>query len=857
MLPILPAPLRFEFFPIRPCSISKRDLGIAGTPVLLFHNPLSDYTSPMRLAAAFFVLCALTTAQPSRSTPRTAHQLYDALNALRLDPASVYQIKPEHRIELRRGDAKISFDQGELIFFAPLDNEITGAVFAGRGHILALPRDTIEKQQMARFLDSPILDQDFASAYIRFTDTTSSDLLHQLQAAGLKPESDFAAASHWDPVLSHINPAHSLRILCGTLLTTPPPYFYASLDGIATGPFDVLLDAMRAEPFLLGQMRITAGSTFYDVWASYKIPDVIPVAPDFRALHYAIDTSILPDHSLDASATVNLRALGAGHRFLIFELSRALNVESVTGADGQKLEYFQNEDMTPQERSVRGNDFLFVVLPRALERDREFSIRFHYRGNIITDAGNDVFFVGARESWYPHFGDSADFAAYDLMMRWPRKLRLVATGTKLDEHEEADFRVGHWKTEKPVSVAGFNLGEYASSSVTSTNYSVDVYANRQVEQQLAKRLASAVTPELLGAGPRRPGLDMNQDIQPLLPNPAIALKQLGKDIDSSIRFYETYSGPFPFRNLSVSQIPGTFGQGWPGLLYISTYSFLSADVQRRAGLSSSSQEHFSDLVPFHEVAHQWWGNIVGWSSYRDQWIDEAIANYLALLFADMHKNPDHTLHVWLQRYRQRLIETASNADQPADEIGALALGTRLDSSKSPGAYDDVIYAKGAWVIHMLREMLRQPETNPDARFNALLRTLVTKYAYRALSTQDFRREIEAVMTPSMDLEGGHSMEWFFEQWIQGTGIPHYRAEFTVRKSDGAPGYSIRGKLFQENVPKSFIASVPLYAVIPGIHPVLLGSVVAAGPETPFHFTSSTQPHKLLIDPQMTLLCTTQ
>jgi peptidase M1-like protein len=811
----------------------------------------------MRLAAAFFVLCALTAAQPSRSTLRTAHQLYDALNALRLDQASVYQIKPEHRIELRRGDAKISFDQGELIFFAPLDNQITGAVFSGRGHILALPRDTIEKQQMARFLDSPILDQDFASAYIRFTDATSADLLHQLQVAGLKPESDSAAASHWDPVLSHLNPAQSMRIFCGTLLSTPPPYFYASLDGIATGPFDVVLDSMRPEPFLLGQVHTAAGATFYDVWASYKIPDAIPIAPDFRALHYAIDTSILPDHSLDATATVNLRALGAGHRFIIFALSRALSVESVTGADGQKLEYFQNEDMTPQERSVRGNDFLFVILPRALARDTEFSIRFHYRGNIISDAGNDVFFVSARESWYPHFGDSADFAAYDLTMRWPRKLRLVATGTKIDEREDGDFRVGHWKTEKPVSVAGFNLGEYASSSVNSANYSIDVYANRQVEQLLAKRLANSVTPELLGAGPRRSGLDMNQDIQPLPPNPAIALKQLGKDIDSSIRFYETYSGPFPFRNLSVSQIPGTFGQGWPGLLYISTYSFLSADVQRRAGLSSSTQEHFSDLVPFHEVAHQWWGNVVGWSSYRDQWIDEAVANYLALLFADMHKNPDHTLHVWLQRYRQRLIEKAANADQPAGEIGALALGTRLNSSKSPDAYDDLIYAKGAWVIHMLRQMLRQPGPNPDARFNALLRTLVTKYAYRALSTQDLRREIETVMTPSMDLEGGHSMEWFFEQWIQGTGIPHYRAEFTVHKSDNGSGYSIRGKLFQENVPQSFIATVPLYAATPGARPVLLGTVVAAGPETQFHFTSSTEPRKLLIDPQMTLLCTTQ
>jgi len=85
---------------------------------------------------------------------------------------------------------------------------------------------------------------------------------------------------------------------------------------------------------------------------------------------------------------------------------------------------------------------------------------------------------------------------------------------------------------------------------------------------------------------------------PVPPSPADALKQLGKEIDSSIRFYETFSGPFPLRNLSVSQIPGTFAQGWPGLLYISTYSFLSSDAQQRAGLTTTGQEHYTELVPY-------------------------------------------------------------------------------------------------------------------------------------------------------------------------------------------------------------------------------------------------------------------
>jgi len=89
-----------------------------------------------------------------------------------------------------------------------------------------------------------------------------------------------------------------------------------------------------------------------------------------------------------------------------------------------------------------------------------------------------------------------------------------------------------------------------------------------------------------------------------------------KSIPRSI-FTKHSAVPFPFHNLNVSPIPGTFGQGWPSLLYVSTYSFLPSEAQQRAGLSTASQEHFTELVPYHEVAHQWWGNVVAWSSYRD------------------------------------------------------------------------------------------------------------------------------------------------------------------------------------------------------------------------------------------------
>jgi hypothetical protein len=617
---------------------------------------------------------------------------------------------------------------------------------------------------------------------------------------------------------------------------------------------------MRRESLLLGQPKAAAGRTFYDVWASYHAPDVAQPTVPFRALRYSIDTFIQPNNSLEAKTEIHFRAETGGERLLALQLSHLLNVDAITGEHGEPLTFFQNEGMTLRERSTHGNDSLYVVLPSAPSRGSEFTLRFRYRGNVIEDAGNSVLYVSAREGWYPHAGDAADFADYDLTMHWPRRLRLVATGTKLDEREDGEFRVGHWRTEKPASVAGFNLGDYVYAALPAAGHSVEVYANKMLEQALNNRLAG---PEF--DAPRMPipigpegqtGTGNLMAIMPSTPRPADALKQLGRDIDSSIRFYENYSGTFPFAKLGVSQIPGNFGQGWPGLLYISTFSFLPPAAQQRAGLSERGQQLFTELVPFHEVAHQWWGNVVGWSSYRDQWIDEAIANYLALLFADSQKNANHSLHVWLTRYRQRLLEKPPiAADRPAAEIGALDLGTRLSSSKSPDGYEEIIYAKGSWVIHMLREMLRQPGTkDPDARFVALLHTLSTKYAYRALSGADLQHEVEAVMTPAMDLDGGRSMEWFFEDWVRGTGVPHYRVDFSVHHSD--KGFVVRGKLMQTGVPRSFIAPVPLYANVGG-HSVELGVVVAAGPETKFQFTTPAALGKIIIDPRMTLLCTSE
>jgi hypothetical protein len=418
----------------------------------------------MRLRPIFalaFFLCSFPAS--AADSPRDT---LAALNALRLDPQSIYLISAKDRIEIHQPDVTLYFTEGKLVFFQPFEGRITGFVFSGLGHALALPRDPAEKQQLARFLGAPILDQQFFSGYFRFTDDTAQDLLSQFQRAGVTPSSDSAFLSAWQTQLERLNPNHSLRILFEKFYTSPPHFFHAGLDGATTGPFDILLDQSRYENFLLGQPRHIGNINYYDIWSSYTLAGTKPPAPPFRPLHYHIDTTINPDYSLEGRTTVDFRAVTGTEQILFIALARALKVDSVSLENGEALPFFQNEGLTEQQLRTRGDDILCVFLPKVLVSGQSFTLNFRYRGNVISNAGNGVLFVGARESWYPHFGDPSNFTLYDLTMHWPKRLRLVATGDKSDEREEGEFRVAHWTTPQPVPEAGFNLGEYVVSSIS-------------------------------------------------------------------------------------------------------------------------------------------------------------------------------------------------------------------------------------------------------------------------------------------------------------------------------------------------------------------------------------------------------
>ena len=169
------------------------------------------------------------------------------------------------------------------------------------------------------------------------------------------------------------------------------------------------------------------------------------------------------------------------------------------------------------------------------------------------------------------------------------------------------------------------------------------------------------------------------------------------------------------------------------------------------GAESFKFTEFIDEVTPHEIAHQWWGHMVGWATYHDQWLSEGFAEFSAGLFLEMTRKPAEAQKFW-DRLRLQIIEKNSFGNS-ANDAGPIWLGYRLDTPKSPGAARRIIYPKGAYLAQMIRMLMRDEKTG-DQDFSDMMKDYVKTNLYRnASSEQDScRRGFQAH-------EAGYGLGW--------------------------------------------------------------------------------------------------
>ena len=233
----------------------------------------------------------------------------------------------------------------------------------------------------------------------------------------------------------------------------------------------------------------------------------------------------------------------------------------------------------------------------------------------------------------------------------------------------------------------------------------------------------------------------------------------------AIRKYVQWFGPYPYKNLDITQLPGSISQGWPTLVYLSSVAYLSEDEMQALKLNEFQRLVYGGFMQDHETAHQWWGDQVGWKSYRDQWLMEALSNLSALMILE-EKHPDQAREL-LEEYRQEFLETNAAGKRFAD-AGPVTLGYRLSSSVFPNAYVPVTYGRGLWLLIMLRDYFEdyeKPERPTSGRgkeleggrFLAALREFAKRYDRSTATTDDFRKVLEEFLPPRARFEGAESL----------------------------------------------------------------------------------------------------
>jgi hypothetical protein len=390
------------------------------------------------------------------------------------------------------------------------------------------------------------------------------------------------------------------------------------------------------------------------------------------------------------------------------------------------------------------------------------------------------------------------------------------------------------------------------------NVLVETYAASGMEHTFPKSTEQEVVPE-----PLRPELRRrlrSTAIPPPPPSPALNAQAVAETSAHAIQFFARRFGPYPYSQLALTQMPGPLSQGWPGLIFLSSLSFLNS-VQESELHMSPLERTLTKSVIAHETAHQWWGDTVAWSGYGDQWIMEALANYSSLMLLES-QDPAQFRAV-MEKYRDDLLR--KNLDGvPLMEAGPVTFGVRLSCSRFPGGYDAISYGRGTWLFHMLRYMMRDTERIDGVRppgivskdpadepFVRALRRVRERYQRKSISTHELLHVFEEEMSPSLRYEGRQSLDWFYQGWVNGTAIPRLELQ-GVKYSDKDGATLVSGTIVQKLAPDDLVTSVPVDAMVGG-KTVLLGRVFADGEETQFHLTAPAGTRKVVLDPNQTLL----
>jgi len=715
--------------------------------------------------------------------------------------------------------ATFELKQGTLTFLEPANGFVTGAVFTGSGHFTLKPVTRLAQAEIRRRSKSDQIDEDFTEVVFRYTGAVGRALLPAATTPTAVPEESAKVFRRWRDSMRQrreVPLGFSEEMLHGDSMENIDADILGSLyNADRPGFFDAYIRGSKHKD--LRYMLHPRGGTIPEIEGSEEIA-LINYDPEgmddgiwyldhpsqeyakgtassdeerryLEARKFKIETVIGKNDHLASVATVTFAPLIPGERVVKFRLLPNLRVTRASDQSGKDLYFIQ------ENRKQDGS--FYVVMPDSMEAEKEYSVKVEYSGDkVLLKAGNGSYYVEARESWYPNLNGFNERAMYDLTFRVPKKYKLISIGKLEREWTEGDFAASHWTTSKPLAVAGFNFGEYLKINLPDEKdgFQIDGYYLPELPDTLNSFKGSA----LAGMAPR----SMTQ----------YALQETRAELQLCNYFF----GKDGFDHISITEQPNfNFGQSWPSLVYLPISAYIDA-TQRWLlfGRIDNNFTAFVQEVTPHEVSHQWWGHAVGFESYHDQWLSEGFAEFSAALFLQQakgeHWQKDY-IEFW-QRQQKRVMEKNQFGIAPND-AGPIWLGIRLISPRTESAYDSVTYAKGAYVLAMLRSIMYGSQSaakDPDQAFIDMMHDFVSSHQNRMATTESFKSIVEKHMGGQMNLQGNNRLDWFFNEWVYGTEVPRYKFSYELTAAPEGKT-KLHMTMSQSEVDANFAMLVPIFA----------------------------------------------
>jgi hypothetical protein len=687
-----------------------------------------------------------------------------------LDTAKEYTAR---NLQIASEDIELTLPEGS-VFVGDIDLGVTALVLLGRGAVHFHPAPATERGQVKIFCGSETLDTNFDAVFIRLN---PADFEAAVASTALQPKQVDARELRRAQEIFRDESQKSFAIDLGDLSREPWSLLPSAGDFVAevrTRKYDTLTYAKssaEAEDITLFDRKRHHNIALYASKEKiatrgrfYNEDELV----DYDILHYDVDVNATPDRQwIDGKTTLRLRIRALALGTVTLRLADPLVVQSIVSYEYGRLFGIR----------VKNQNTLVVNLPTTVTRGAELTLTIAYAGRLEPQtpdrealsleqgrAAEDLpllmqpeasYLYSSRSFWYPQ-APVSDYGTARIRVTVPPNIDCVASGelepgfpTMIPGKEPAQNRKMYvFGATQPLRYLALLMSRFARAETATIAFPAAGAAGR------------AAGPEDEGirvTGSTYRSMNLSVEANPRQVQRGRELAERAADI---AMFYESIIGDSPYSSFTValleSDLPGGHSPGYFAALNQPLPS--SPLVWRNDPAAFSG---FPDFFIAHELAHQWWGQAVGWRNYHEQWLSEGFAQYFAALYAQ-HQRGDEVFASVMRQMRKWAID---ESDQ-----GPVYLGYRLGHIRNESrVFRALVYNKGATVLHMLRRLV-----GDEAFYRGMRRYYWTARFHKA-GTEDFRE--------AMETESGMPLARFFEKWIYGSTIPKLTVGYRVDGTD--------------------------------------------------------------------------